>query len=81
MTKPKKRPTLDSLLADLDTAKQLAIDECHITGIITATMAQAKLLGFDKGDNIEVTHTVKPTIIELIPAEFERIAKEVLEKV
>lgn len=80
-----KRPTLDKILKDLETAKQMAIDDRHITGIITASMAQAKLLGFDKGDNIEVTHTVKPTIIELVaqmpndPVQASQYYKELMQ--
>ncbi|WP_201555335.1 hypothetical protein [Psychrobacter immobilis] len=40
--------TLDDLIADLQTAKQIAIDDRNPNGIVTATMSQAKLLGFDK---------------------------------
>lgn len=66
----KKRPTLDKILADLETAKQMAIEDRHITGIITASMAQAKLLGYDKGNNLEVNHNIKPTTIQLIAKPF-----------
>ena len=40
--------TLDDLIADLQTAKQIAIADRNPNGIVTATMSQAKLLGFDK---------------------------------
>ena len=41
-------PDLNDLIADLQTAKQIAIDDRNPNGIVTATMSQAKLLGFDK---------------------------------
>lgn len=40
--------TLDDLIQDLQTAKQIAIADRNPNGIVTATMSQAKLLGFDK---------------------------------
>ena len=40
--------TLDDLIADLQTAKQIAIDDRNPNAIVTATISQAKLLGFDK---------------------------------
>lgn len=84
-----KRPTLDKILSDLETAKQMAIEDRHITGIITASMAQAKLLGYDKGEIITVSHNQSPTfniqpvrtLSEIEKAEFEQIALEVLAKV
>ena len=41
-------PDLNDLIADLQTAKQIAIDDRNPNAIVTATMSQAKLLGFDK---------------------------------
>lgn len=41
-------PTLDDLIADLQTAKQIAIADRNPNAIVTATMSQAKLLGFDR---------------------------------
>ena len=40
--------TLDDLIADLQTAKQIAIEDRNPNAIVTATISQAKLLGFDK---------------------------------
>ena len=39
--------TLDDLIADLQTAKKIAIDDRNPNAIVTATMSQAKLLGMD----------------------------------
>ena len=40
--------TLDDLIADLQTAKQIAIADRNPNAIVTATMSQAKLLGIDR---------------------------------
>lgn len=40
--------TLDDLLKDLDTAKQIAIENKNPNALVSATLAQAKLLGLDK---------------------------------
>ena len=40
--------TLDDLIADLQTAKQIAIEDRNPNAIVTATISQAKLLGMDK---------------------------------
>lgn len=40
--------TLDDLIADLQTAKQIAIDDRNANALTIATMSQAKLLGIDK---------------------------------
>ena len=40
-------PDLNDLIADLQTAKQIAIDDRNPNAIVTATVAQAKLLGMD----------------------------------
>lgn len=40
-------PDLNDLIADLQTAKQIAIDDRNPNAIVTATMSQAKLLGMD----------------------------------
>lgn len=40
--------TLDDLIQDLQTAKQIAIADRNPNAIVTATMSQAKLLGIDK---------------------------------
>ncbi|MDT0478089.1 hypothetical protein RM863_38865, partial [Streptomyces sp. DSM 41014] len=43
-----QKPTLDKLIQDLELVKQMAIDDRHITGAISAIVTQAKLLGLDK---------------------------------
>ncbi len=40
-------PDLNDLIADLQTAKQIAIDDRNPNAIVTTTMSQAKLLGMD----------------------------------
>lgn len=58
-----KRPTLATLIDDLELVKQMAIDDRHITGAISAIVTQAKLLGLDKG----VTDDDAPTAKQVIP--------------
>ena len=41
-------PTLSELIADLQLAKELAIQSGNANSLVTATLAQAKLLGIDK---------------------------------
>ena len=43
-----KIPDLNDLIADLQTAKQIAIDDRNPNALVIATVAQAKLLGIDK---------------------------------
>ena len=81
-----QKPTLDKLIQDLELVKQMAIDDRHITGAISAIVTQAKLLGLDKGDTLTIKHNEPPvfniqpvrTLTELDKQEFEQIAKEVL---
>lgn len=40
--------TLDDLLKDLETAKTLAIENKNPNALVSATIAQAKLLGLDR---------------------------------
>lgn len=40
--------TLDDLIADLQDAKAIAKEKGNSNALVTATMAQAKLLGLDK---------------------------------
>lgn len=49
MSKKAKMPALSDLMADLQTAKEIAIRNENANSLVTATMAQAKLLGLDKG--------------------------------
>ncbi len=48
-------PDLSDLIADLQTAKEIAIKNDNANALVTATMAQAKLLGLDKQT---IEHTV-----------------------
>ena len=61
-----KTPDLNDLIADLQTAKQIAIDDRNPNGIVTATMSQAKLLGFDKPVIKDVNADAVQTISELM---------------
>ena len=80
-------PTLSELIADLQLAKELAIQSGNANSLVTATMAQAKLLGIDKpqpkpNDDVRLISELmdelsneqsKPKIIELEPATRENI--------
>lgn len=80
-------PTLSELIADLQLAKELAIQSGNANSLVTATMAQAKLLGIDKpqpkpNDDVRLISELmdelsneqsKPKIIELVPATRENI--------
>lgn len=59
-------PDLNDLIADLQTAKQIAIDDRNPNAIVTATMSQAKLLGFDKPVIKDVHADDVQTISELM---------------
>ena len=61
-----KIPDLNDLIADLQTAKQIAIDDRNPNAIVTATMSQAKLLGFDKPVIKDVNADAVQTISELM---------------
>ena len=43
--------TVDDLLQDLELAKQIAIKNSNANSLVTAVMAQAKLLGIEGGNN------------------------------
>ena len=51
--------TLDDLIADLQTAKQIAIDDRNPNAIVTATVAQAKLLGMDNIRDVTPNSNIK----------------------
>ena len=59
-------PDLNDLIADLQTAKQIAIDDRNPNAIVTATMSQAKLLGFDKPVIKDVNADAVQTISDLM---------------
>ena len=60
-------PDLNDLIADLQTAKQIAIDDRNPNAIVTATMSQSKLLGLDKPQLKDVEPIAnRPTVIRLV---------------
>lgn len=54
-----KIPDLNDLIADLQTAKQIAIDDRNPNAIVTATVAQAKLLGMDNMRDVTPNSNIK----------------------
>lgn len=80
-------PTLSELIADLQLAKDIAIRNENANSLVTATLAQAKLLGLDKPQQqpndavMQISELMdelnneqsKPKIIELVPATRENI--------
>lgn len=56
--------TLDDLIADLQTAKQIAIDDRNPNAIVTATMSQAKLLGMDNMRDV-TPHNNQPVVFNI----------------
>ena len=61
-----KIPDLNDLIADLQTAKQIAIADRNPNGIVTDTMSQAKLLGFDEPVIKDVNADAVQSISELM---------------
>ena len=77
-------PDLNDLIADLQLAKDIAIRNENANSLVTATLAQAKLLVLDKGDTLTIKHS-EPSIFDIqgvsldkAKKEFEQIAKKVL---
>ncbi len=60
-----KIPDLNDLIADLQTAKQIAIDDCNPNAIDTATMSQAKLLGMDNMRDVK-TYNDQPVVFNIV---------------
>lgn len=81
--------TLDEILNEIETARQMAIEERKPTAMLQASLAKAKLLGLDKGDTLTIKHNEPPifniqpvrTLSQLEKDEFREIALEVLQKV
>lgn len=61
-----KIPDLNDLIADLQTAKQIAIEDRNPNALIMATISQAKLLGLDKPQIRDVNADAVQTISELM---------------
>ena len=81
--------TLDEILNEIETARQMAIEERKPTAMLQASLAKAKLLGLDKGNTLTIKHN-EPPVFNIQPVrpvtqwerdEFREIAKEVLAKV
>ena len=60
-----KKLTLDDLMADLQDAKELARANGNANAIITATLAQAKLLGLDTGKPTPTTPQPISVIVDV----------------
>ena len=59
-----KIPDLNDLIADLQTAKQIGIDDRKPNAIVTATVAQAKLLGMDNMRDV-TPHNNQPVVFNI----------------
>lgn len=75
-----KTPTLATLIDDLELVKQMAIDDRHITGAISAIVTQAKLLGLDKGVTDDDAPTAKPVTIELVAVDCKRYTDDDIDR-
>ena len=69
-----KIPDLNDLIADLQTAKQIAIDDRKPNAIVTATVAQAKLLGMDNMRDVTPNSNIKSGLGHFYNREPEPIA-------
>ena len=73
-------PTLSELIADLQLAKELAIQSGNANSLVTATLAQAKLLGLDKGVTDDDAPTAKPVTIEFVAVDCKRYTDADIER-
>ena len=80
-------PDINDLIQDLQTAKQIAIDDRNPNGIVTATMSQAKLLGLDNMRDVTPNSNIKSglghfygSIPELTPEAALAISKRLDEE-
>lgn len=67
--------TLDDLIQDLQTAKAIAIENKNPNALVSATLAQAKLLGLDKpapAENKKAVESLAETRAVEILAEMMR---------
>ena len=72
-------PTLSELIADLQLAKELAIQSGNANSLVTATLAQAKLLGLDKGVT-DADTIAKPVTIELVAVDCKRYTDDDIDR-
>ena len=65
-------PTLDDLIQDLQLAKEIAIRNENVNGLINSVMSQAKLLGYDQPqpDN-------EPSEVSLLSDLIDELSSEV----
>lgn len=63
--------TVDDLLQDLELAKQIAIKNSNANSLVTAVMAQAKLLGIDGKQTIPEPEAPVFNIIGVSPNETD----------
>lgn len=65
-------PTLDDLIQDLQLAKEIAIKNENVNGLINSVMSQAKLLGYDQPqpDN-------EPSDVSLLSDLIDELSSEV----
>ena len=73
-------PTLSDLISDLQLAKELAIQSGNANSLVTATLAQAKLLGLDKGVTDDDAPTAKPVTIELVAVDCKRYTDDDIDR-
>ena len=57
-------PDINDLIQDLQLAKQIAIDDRNPNAIVTATVAQAKLLGMDNMRDV-TPHNNQPVVFNI----------------
>ena len=72
-------PTLSDLISDLQLAKELAIQSGNANSLVTATLAQAKLLGLDKGVTDDDA-TAKPVKIVIHRVDAKRYTDADIER-
>lgn len=78
--KKAKDVTLDDIIKELESARQIAMLKQNAGAMVSATMAKAKLLGLDKLQAETPANQCLRVIFE-DKAEFEQIAKDLLEKI
>ena len=65
-------PTLDDLIQDLQLAKEIAIRNENVNGLINSVMSQAKLLGYDRPQ-----HDNEPSEVSLLSDLIDELSNEV----
>ena len=73
-------PTLSDLIADLQLAKDIAIRNENANSLVTATLAQAKLLGLDKGVTDDDAPTAKQVTIEFVAVDCKRYTDDDIDR-